>query len=1126
MEERINKEYTDYYDIIGAIGKGRYSIIYKGKEKRNNEFRAIKVVDLDNIKLELRYQLLNNDLIEKNLNFYVNGLIEDFENMKLLSKNNINPVKCYEYFLNKKHFVFIMELCDKNLNDYLKEKKTLFNKEVILNIMSQLNNTFQIMKDNKIIHGNLNSEHILIKYNNDKTYTMKITGYRSIKRVEFCEYISFNSLDITFNFLESSFALNIAPEILEGKKYNYKCDLWSIGLILYILYFGETPSKKYGGKYAKFSLQKITDKELDVLITNLLEKDPSKRLSWEEYFNHPFFKSFKSAYTNNIKLIYELEDDSYEKIFGSKFVINNNNNIDLIINGVKSSLVEVYKLKKGENNIQIIIKNKITNLENMFSGCNSLKNIEGLKYFDTKYINNFSYMFYDCDSLSDIKPLEKWNVSNGNNFSYMFYDCDSLSDIKPLEKWNVSNGNNFSYMFSRCKLLSDIKPLEKWNVSNGKDFSYMFSRCKLLSDIKTKNKMNISNRKVFLEEIILDDRKKKEKKEDNENEFNIINNDEDIEKSILNLKTIIIRNENLRYLPQIEIKFNKIEKITEKIIKNLKSEICNLLKKKEDNFSIIEIKKGSLIVLIALQFIIFNEIKKNKDFKLQLEQFNSNIKEELKKIYQKIKDYTFRSLGSKKPDDVNEDMIYLSKETINNIIMYKKEKGFENIDMKKLFDIQIDDQLNIYEISNNINIEEVKRFYNEISADAEEQERNQFKILNRLDEIYKVVNEEIEKALKNSYFEFKRIYFIINIDEQRIEEYKNRINDLKSNGCNIETNILYHGTTMKNAINIVSNNFDLNRSHNGAIGKGIYLTDSLDYAGIYSRGNYFIPRIGDQITFIVSQVYYDSTQKITYFKNERDVEVTDNGVKCCYGYYNLKIGKLSKNDFNTTNRPVGKEFLIPNENQVLPLYSIIAKRIEYLVIWRDYNFNPNNPNNYSKKIFEEMLNFHKEIKRIISIDLSSKIYYVKTTEEALELIERKKYSKIIIITNASNNAESFIKKAREIIGSDTIVVVSSYYIPFHISWIKQMNNTLLLNGIYFHSKFFQTIMRNQENQREELRRLRIEVINYYSSRYQGYELREFNENILNFRNFRNDGNYADLTFNRVSDDRNKLCRIF
>ena len=177
------------------------------------------------------------------MNFYVNGLIEDFENMKLLSKNNINSVKCYEYFLNKKHFVFIMELCDKNLNDYLKEKKTLFNKEVILNIMSQLNNTFQIMKDNKIIHRNLNSEHILIKYNNDKTYTMKITGYRSSKRVEFFEYISFNSLDITFNFLESSFALNIAPEILEGKKYNYKCDLWSIGLILYILYFGETPSK-------------------------------------------------------------------------------------------------------------------------------------------------------------------------------------------------------------------------------------------------------------------------------------------------------------------------------------------------------------------------------------------------------------------------------------------------------------------------------------------------------------------------------------------------------------------------------------------------------------------------------------------------------------------------------------------------------------------------------------------------------------------------------------------------------------------------------------------------------------------------------------------------------------------
>ena len=69
------------------------------------------------------------------------------------------------------------------------------------------------------------------------------------------------------------------------------------------------------------------------------------------------------------------------------------------------------------------------------------------------------------------------------------------------------------------------------------------------------------------------------------------------------------------------------------------------------------------------------------------------------------------------------------------------------------------------------------------------------------------------------------------------------------------------------------------------------------------------------------------------------------------------------------------------------------KRLEYLVIWRDYNFSLDNPNNYSLQVFQEIQNFHREIKKIISREFNSKIYYTTTTEEALELIERKKYWK-------------------------------------------------------------------------------------------------------------------------------------
>ena len=203
---------------------------------------------------------------------------------------------------------------------------------------------------------------------------------------------------------------------------------------------------------------KIENEVLNNLVKSLLEKDPTKRISWDEYFKHPFFET-KSR--NIINIIYYAEKvEEEQNIFGEEFVKNNKNKIELVINGKNNKLVKKYKLKNGENNIQIIIKKKLTDLKNMFDGCNTLKNIDELKYLDIKEITDFSHMFNGCSSLSDIQSLENWNVSNGTNFSRMFSRCSSLSDIKSLENWNVSKGTNFRYMFHKCSSLSEIKSLE------------------------------------------------------------------------------------------------------------------------------------------------------------------------------------------------------------------------------------------------------------------------------------------------------------------------------------------------------------------------------------------------------------------------------------------------------------------------------------------------------------------------------------------------------------------------------------------------------------------------------------------------------------------------------------------
>ena len=267
--------------------------------------------------------------------------------MKICSLNNENSVKCYEYFNNKDNFIIIMELCDTNLSTVLtkrvEENGKGFNSEEILEILNQLNKAFKVMKENKIIHRDLKLENILIKYKDKehKKYTIKLSDYGSSKRLS----------SLTKNYLNSvnGTLLYMAPEILKGGEYNYKCDLWSIGIIIYKLYFGKFP---YFGANENAIINKIEElenkklketdnKELDNLIKNLLEKDSTKRLTWDQYFNHPFFE-IKPR--NKINLIYECEKDGIWRIFGEKFVENNKNNIKLVINGIKSELVEKYEL--------------------------------------------------------------------------------------------------------------------------------------------------------------------------------------------------------------------------------------------------------------------------------------------------------------------------------------------------------------------------------------------------------------------------------------------------------------------------------------------------------------------------------------------------------------------------------------------------------------------------------------------------------------------------------------------------------------------------------------------------------------------------------------------------------------
>jgi calcium-dependent protein kinase len=93
-------------------------------------------------------------------------------------------------------------------------------------------------------------------------------------------------------------AYYIAPEVLEGK-YTEKCDLWSIGVILYIMLSGRPPFKGNNdreilkkvmvGKYTlDGELWSKRSEPVKTMIQALLEKDPTKRLTAKQALDHPW----------------------------------------------------------------------------------------------------------------------------------------------------------------------------------------------------------------------------------------------------------------------------------------------------------------------------------------------------------------------------------------------------------------------------------------------------------------------------------------------------------------------------------------------------------------------------------------------------------------------------------------------------------------------------------------------------------------------------------------------------------------------------------------------------------------------------------------------------------------------
>ena len=531
MENRSTEDYNNYYIKNDKIGKGGFGEIWKAELKSNDEKKEIRALKFINLK-DIRQSMENNieiDDPDEAMKTNIKNIKKEIENMILCSdKNkNENSVKYYEYFESEDEFVIVMELCDNNLSKILKKKKK-FSIDEIYNIMKQLNNTFKIMRKNNFVHRDLKLENILVKYQN---------GQESDFIVKLCDYgISKKVTDTKICKTHIGTIQTMAPEIIKGEgedvQYDEKCDLWSIGIILYQLSFGVYPFRGvtetallkniHNNRNNVINNNKNTgDKELDDLIINLLKEEPKERITWENYFNHAFFKDKNISEIiikilvknedkdkNGFKDIYFLENINNENKMKEKFNELNKDNTELYINNIQMEFKKFFRpTEEGVYTIKLIIKNKIKSCNNMFYNCRNITSINLTSFksseitdtkgmfekcynlkeiifgdFNTEKVINMENMFAKCKVLKKIVFPETFVTKKVTNMALMFFGCENLEELNVLV-FDTRNATNMHGLFQDCFLLQKLN-LSSFKTDKVTDMSQMFLRCCKLNEIK------------------------------------------------------------------------------------------------------------------------------------------------------------------------------------------------------------------------------------------------------------------------------------------------------------------------------------------------------------------------------------------------------------------------------------------------------------------------------------------------------------------------------------------------------------------------------------------------------------------------------------------------------------------
>lgn len=283
----------DRWDLGASLGSGFFSKVRVGLQVESGARRAVKIVDRSKF---LAFQTRNGS-----------HLTLSSEAEVLTSLDHPGIVRFHEWFQTDAHFFLVMELVEGgDLLDYIM-CNGCYSEPVALRLFRELISAMEYLHSRNIVHRDLKPDNILLTERSENAH-LKIADFGLARtNTRSCDCRTFCGTPQYF-----------APELVntlrgqaEGQPsggYGKQVDMWSLGVILYIMLSGVPPFDEEAGQLYQLILEgryefdvpqfNVVSHEAKDMVRRLMTVDPKERITVMQAARHAWLQQGAGSYAD------------------------------------------------------------------------------------------------------------------------------------------------------------------------------------------------------------------------------------------------------------------------------------------------------------------------------------------------------------------------------------------------------------------------------------------------------------------------------------------------------------------------------------------------------------------------------------------------------------------------------------------------------------------------------------------------------------------------------------------------------------------------------------------------------------------------------------------------------------